>query len=50
MDRFDQRMDGFDARLTDGFERVHRDMRLRLYWLLGFLASAVGLVIAVTGH
>lgn len=50
MDRFDGRMDGFDTRLADGFERIHRDMRLQLYWLLGFLASAAGVALAVLGR
>jgi len=50
MDRFDGRMDRFEVRLTDGFERMHRDMRLQLYWLLGFLSSAVGLMLAVSSR
>ena len=49
MDRFEIRMDGFETRLTDGFDRMHRDMRLQLYWLLGFFASAVGVIVAVVG-
>ena len=50
MDRFDGRMDHFESRLGDGFDRVHRDMRVQLYWVLGFLTSAVGVISAVVAR
>lgn len=40
-------MDGFDQRLSGGFERMHRDLRLQLYWLLGFVASGFRTVVGL---
>lgn len=49
MDRLEGRMDAFERRLSDGFDQMHRDLRLQLYWLLGFFVTAIGVVVTVTG-
>ena len=47
MDRLEGRMDDFDQHMSSGFDRMHRDLRLQLYWLLGFFATMTGIVTAV---
>lgn len=48
LDGVESRMGRLEERMSEGFVRIHRDMRLQLYWLLGFFASATGVVVAVT--
>jgi len=47
IDRLESRMDRSEGRLTYGFDRLHRDLRLQLYRLLGFFATALYTVLAV---
>lgn len=32
-----------------GFDALQRDLRLQLYWLLGFFTSALAIMVSVVG-
>ena len=43
------RVDRLDERMHAGFDALQRDLRLQLYWLLGFFTSALAIMVAVVG-